>query len=112
MTIEVVYKNDYGYAIDILIQDYNWDTEAWEVKDISGFSTLEYIIEKPNGTVVTVEPSFKTDGTDGYLRYTTSSSSIIFNLKGAYQIVARLTSGSQQFTSTIYRVNINNPLGG
>ncbi len=112
MGIEVVHKNDFGYHIDILVQEYNWDTEAWEPKDISGFSSLTYVIEKPDGTSTTVTPSFRSDGTDGFLRFTTDSNTIIFDQKGSYQIQALLVGGSQQFHSTIYRVDIENPLGG
>lgn len=110
MPVEVVYKNDYGYAIDIKIEEYNWDTEEWETKDISGFSGFTYKIEKPDGTIVSVTPQLKTDGTDGFLRFTTDANTVIFDQKGTYQIVALLEGGSQQFHSTVYRVDIDTPL--
>jgi hypothetical protein len=111
MTIEVVYKTSYGYLVKVIMEDYNYDTSAWEVADISGFSTLLYKFERPNGTVVNITPEFETDGVDGSLVYTITEDDNVFTLKGQYQLQVKLTSVGQDFYSTKYRFKVDSPLG-
>ena len=67
--------------------------------DISSASTKQFIIVKPDGTKVTKDTSFITDGTDGKMGYTVESG--VFNLAGVYRVQSYIKIGSKEFHSNI-----------
>lgn len=64
---KVAQKSAIGVNIDVTVKENNIAV------DLSTLSTKQYIIRKPNGTLLTKAATFKSDGTDGKLRYTTIS---------------------------------------
>jgi hypothetical protein len=58
-------------------------------KNISSASQKTLVFRKPNKTVVQVPAAFKTDGTDGVLRYVTTQESEL-TPGGAYKVQADL----------------------
>ena len=97
---EYIYKDGYGYQLRATIQTYNETTRLWEAADISGFTTKQFKIEKPDREDVTVDASFETDGTDGVLIYTLPEGSTLFDLVGWYQLQAILSNATQYFPTS------------
>ena len=58
---------DYGATFEDTILDNG------VAEDISTATTLQFIFEKPDGTLATKTGSFTTDGTDGKMQYTIES---------------------------------------
>ena len=61
--LQHIYAGFYGLPIDILVLK---DDEAW---DISWATTRTLKLKDPSGDVTTKTISFKTDGSDGYVRW-------------------------------------------
>lgn len=68
--------------------------EVETAKDISGATTKELDIQKPNGEILDpVTATFLTDGTDGILTYTTATA--IFDTIGRWKVRGVITTSSQ-----------------
>jgi hypothetical protein len=85
--------------------------DGYNVLDISGATTKNIILEKPDDTVITVSGSFTTDGSDGLLFYKTREGDIdqagIYNVQ-AYLVLPDFTGYSTPVNFTAYA---NLPLG-
>ena len=60
-----VHLNDIGTIFEVTLKD------GGTIVDVSGATTKEIIFRSPAGVVKTNTASFKTDGTDGVIQYTT-----------------------------------------
>lgn len=95
---------DAGFAIVLTITDADGDAV-----DISTATTRQYVIEKPDGTVVTKTAAFATDGTDGKLSWTVEAG--FLDQAGTYLIEAVVSGGDLvQRTSTRYSVQVGGVL--
>lgn len=65
MSANEIHVADTGTIIEVTIKD------GTSVVDISTATTKQILLRKEDGTVLTKTATFKTDGTDGILRYTT-----------------------------------------
>lgn len=110
LKMEVLFKSAYGYKLEFTIQEWDDDTRAWVAADISSFTTLEFIIERPDGTKVTKDADFETDGTDGILSATLTQADNVFTQKGYYQVQAILASATQYFPTSVYGFDVDDPL--
>jgi hypothetical protein len=101
MSAEEIHVNDIGTVFKILIKD------GEDVQDISTASTKNIIFLKPDGTSVTKSGTFTTDGTDGYIQYTTVLDDI--DLVGIWKIQAHIIMGTLNFKTDIspFRVYAN-----
>jgi hypothetical protein len=63
MSLKNVHVDDYGFDITLTL------SQEGVAEDISTYSTLQIILEKPDGTEVTKTAVFVTDGTDGQIKY-------------------------------------------
>jgi len=70
MSAREIFVGDIGTAFVLTV------VEGTSVVDISSASVKEMIFQKPSGVVVTKTASFQTDGTDGKIRYITTSGDI------------------------------------
>lgn len=68
MAAEEIHVGDIGTKFLITLKD------GSDIVDISATSTLQIIFHKPDSTLSTKSATLETDGTDGELYYTTSSS--------------------------------------
>jgi hypothetical protein len=66
MTINEIRVGDIGTNIELTVKD-----ETNTVVDISTATTKQLIFRKPNGTLLTKNATFTTDGTDGKIYITT-----------------------------------------
>jgi hypothetical protein len=60
-----IHVGDIGTTFKCLIKDDD------VVRDVSGATTKELIFSKPSGETMTKTATFTTDGTDGYIEYST-----------------------------------------
>ena len=107
---EFIYKDAYGYQLRATIQTFNETTKEWEATDISGFSTQQFKIEKPDRTDVVLDADFETDGIDGVLVYTLPLNSTLFDQVGWYQMKALLSNATQYFPTSKVGFTIDDPL--
>ena len=110
LKMEVLFKAAYGYKLEFIIQEWNETTEAWAAADISSFTTLQFVIERPDGTKVTKDADFETDGTDGILSATLTEADGVFTQKGYYQVQAILATTTQHFPTSVYGFDVDDPL--
>jgi len=79
--------------------------EGYEILDISGATTKNIIIERPDDTIITASGSFVTDGTDGLLYYRTVTGDIslagLYNAQ-AYLVLPDFTGYSTPVSFTAY----------
>ncbi len=73
-----VHLNDIGTVFELTIKD------GTVVVDVSGQTTMEVIFLSPGGTRTAKGASFKTNGTDGVIQYTTVADDL--NEEGRWQI--------------------------
>jgi hypothetical protein len=88
-------------AIGVLLQIRAVDSNGAPV-DLSGTTEKAIRVEKPDGTTTEYTASFTTDGTDGWLEYTTTTSDAI-NMAGGYQYQARCkwSATKEHFTDIV-----------
>lgn len=88
MSLEKIVAGDYGQALDITFIDVDTGAAA----DISGYTgTKSMIFTPPVGEEITKPANFKTDGTDGIIRYIVESGLLT---TGNWQMRGRVASGS------------------
>jgi hypothetical protein len=98
---EEIHALDIGTELRITI------TDDGVAVDLSTATTLEYLIRKPDGSLLTVNADLYTDGTDGILTYTTVDGDT--DIAGLYKIQAKVTIGSGTFysSSAAFKVHCN-----
>jgi hypothetical protein len=92
MTCSEIHTLSYGIDIEITIE------EDSVVANISAATDMQFLIRKPDGSLLEVTATFLTDGTDGILKYTTVSGDL--DMVGLYKIQAKMTIGTGVFYST------------
>lgn len=110
MSVEVVYKEDYGHEITVKIQEFNEFTGVTSVVPLAGFTTKIIIVERPNGTIKELDADLVTDGTDGLIYSVATEASNVFTVNGYYIFQARVQNASQRFTSTTFGHDVKVPL--
>lgn len=93
-SIEEVHYGDIGTAFDVPLLD--CDVAA---SDIDTASSKLILFQKPDGTTVIKDAEFKTDGTDGILRYVTIADDL--DQVGRWKIQARVTLATGTWSSSI-----------
>ena len=86
-----IHALDYGTELRITVKDED------VAVDISTATDTEFLIRKPDGTLLTVAADFFTDGTDGVLTYTTVEGDT--DIVGLYKFQARIELGGVFYTS-------------
>jgi len=96
-----IHKGDVGTVFQVTLLD------GTTVVDISGATTKQILFQKPNGTTMTKNATFVTDGTDGKLKYTTVANDL--DTIGLWKIQARvvLPTGSWHSDTGTFRVYKN-----
>jgi hypothetical protein len=86
----IVRKGATGINFDLLVKEDD-GTGTLVVVDLSSVTAKEYVFTKPGGGKVPVTPSFKTNGSDGWLRYTSAAGTLDMDRIGLWKIEASLT---------------------
>jgi hypothetical protein len=79
--------------------------DGTEVKNVSTATVKELTIRKPDGTTITVDALFLTDGVDGNIYYATTADT--FSDAGYYKIQGFIMIGANSWNSDIYTVRVH-----
>lgn len=81
------------------------------VVDVSSASTLKIVFNKPDGTALLKDATLVTDGTDGKIKYKTSSATPDLNMAGNWERQGKVVIGTDTWKSDIikFKVHANLP---
>lgn len=85
-----IQAGDIGTEFLVTIQD------SGVAVNISSYTTREILFREPGGTLVTKTATFKTDGTNGQITYT-SSASTDFETAGTWRIQGHIAKSGSTF---------------
>lgn len=90
VTLGKVHVGDKNTDLQLLVED-TGVSDTNSVVDLSTATTLEMVIQDPDGTETTVTASvLNAPGTDGYMRYLNSDATL-FNQAGLWKYRAKIT---------------------
>ena len=98
-----MHVGDIGTVIEVTLYD------SGTVVDVSGATTKQLLLKKPDGTVATKNASFTTNGVDGKLRYTTLANDLDAAGVWELQVYVVLPAGNWKSDVGVFSVlpNIN-----
>lgn len=100
-----IHQSDKKTTLTATVVDDNGDAV-----DISGATTMTFVLEKPDGTVTTKTASFLTDGTDGIVKYDTVTDD--FDVSGLwhFQAYIDISTGDTVFHTDIEQFEVKTNL--
>lgn len=98
MTAEV-HKDDYGTTIIITLVN-----GAGTALDVSDATLIEFLFEKPSGTVITKTGNFVSDGSDGKVKYTFAED--VLDADGRWKVQVRLTTATALWHGDIEKIRV------
>jgi len=101
-----IFVDDEGTIFRITIQECISDVLA--PVDVSGQTAMSFIYKKPDGTTLTVTPSFTTDGTDGKVQYNTLTGNI--DQAGVWCLQAEVTLPTGTYRTSIIKFDVEEKL--
>lgn len=93
-----IHKNDIDVQFRITVNN------CGVLEDVSRFTTTQFIFEKASGTLLTVNASFLTDGSDGILVYNTVAGDL--NESGWWRIQVLLSNASTTLRTEIGKFQV------
>lgn len=72
--------------------------------DLSGYSTLEILLDDPDGNTSTLTASFTTDGTDGKIEAATTSG--LIDEAGTWFVQAKVSDGTTTIRSRVAQIQV------
>ncbi len=96
--VEEIHEDDIGTVIEVTITDKDSAGVATAL-DISAATALQFIMKKPDRTLLTVTAIFVTTGVDGKIQYTTVAGNM--NVVGIWHLQAKITLPSGVWKSDI-----------
>ena len=90
-----LHKDDYGTVLRALVQN-----SAGVAENVSSATDIYFYLAKPNAdTILTKSGQFTTDGSDGYIEYTTVSGDI--DMVGVWSIQGHVLTPSGNYKTSI-----------
>ena len=86
---------DMGTVFRVTIYD-----QDGAARNLSAYTTKQLIFRKPDGTILTKTAEFYTDGTDGIIQWTTTSTDDL-DIDGTWKLQAKVANGSYSHKSDI-----------
>ena len=90
---------DEGTIVERTIKD-----QTGAVVNLAGATSLQFHFQKPNGTDVTVAAILSTNGSDGKMQYTSTSST--WDQAGRWQGQAKIQAGGVSLKSDIWEFHV------
>ena len=87
--MRAVRKGALGVKFDLYVYETDLNGVRTTV-NLAAVTTKDFIFSKPDTTTVTKAASFKTDGTDGWLRYVNSAGNVDLDQAGTWTLEASL----------------------
>jgi hypothetical protein len=103
MAANEIHKDMVGVQFIVTITDNN------VVEDISSASVKQLWFKKPNGTLLTKDATYVTDGTDGKIYYTSESGDL--NDDGTWELQGYVVQGSSIWYTDIQCFKVHRNLG-
>ena len=91
MSWENIHVDDFGWVGRLTLQ------QDGSARDISSYTTREFIFRDPDGTETTKTASFDSDGTDGKLKYTILTGEV--DSVGSWYVQARIAKAGAELTA-------------
>lgn len=107
---EIFKKTSYGHSIEFQMVNIDDITKEVEVVDLSSFTDVDFIIERPDGTTVELTGGFITDGTDGWIKATVTAGDGVFTQIGHYKVEPILSNATSYFPAEIITIYVGQPL--
>lgn len=106
MSHVLVFKNDYGHTIQVLVEEYDEDTGlSAGPADLSLYTSKTIVMKKPNDEIVYLTGTPVTgSGIDGWLQTIVPSGS--FTVNGYYNFDVLLQNALQKFHSTEFGFDV------
>lgn len=98
-----------GAQIELQVVEYNADTDADDIVDISSATDLKITIQRPDITVFERTATLSSDGTDGKMQILTEAGDL--TVDGSYRVQGSLTSGTWSGPSTVGQFKVEENLG-
>jgi hypothetical protein len=86
MSLKNLVSGVYGIAMELTVKQ---DTVA---QDLSAYTAITFLFEDPDGTVTSKTGAFKTDGTDGIVKYVLADGDI--NQAGNWRVQVVLSNAT------------------
>jgi hypothetical protein len=100
MSLLYIVNGDYGQVIELTFMDVDTDAAA----DISNYSTtIQMVFVSPAGVSTAKTATFKTDGTNGVIQYTTESG---FLTTGQWTVRGKVASGVAVLTTVLHHFEV------
>lgn len=105
VSVTEVHEGDVGVAFAFTA------TEGTAARDLSGAAVKRFLFQKPDGTVLTVDAGFGSDGTDGTLVYVTRDGDL--DQTGTWRYQVYFEDGAEAKHSSVgkFKVFPNLPIG-
>lgn len=97
--MDEIQLNYIGRVFEVLVK--NQDDE---IENVSTATTKEIIFRKPDGNTLTKTALFTTDGTDGYIKYTTIDEDL--DTLGIWEYQYRIVKGSNDWKGPISKFRV------
>ena len=98
-----IHLGDIGTVFEATIKDCVNGVSSFV--DLTGATFKEIIFKKPDGTKLTKAATFKTDGTDGIIQYTTIAGDLD-QAGGSWKLQANLVLPSGSWRSSTYQFTV------
>lgn len=102
-----IHKLDIGTSFELTLYDNATGTPV--LVDVSTATVKSIIFEKPDGTIVTKEATFVTDGSDGKINYVTVTNDL--DLIGNWKIQGKVTMPTGSWYTDISKFKVYDNLG-
>ncbi len=100
MSLLDIISGDYGQVIELTFIDVDTDAAA----DISSYSTaIKMVFTSPTGVETEKTATFKTDGSDGIIKYTTETGLLT---AGWWYVRGQVQGGSAKLTTTKHKFKV------
>jgi hypothetical protein len=106
MSHTIIFKTDYGHTLEVLVKEYDELTGQASPALLDSYTTKQFIIKKPDGTVVNIDATLLASG-ESYLQAMLPSG--LLSLAGYYLIQVLLENELQRFHTAEFGFTVTTP---
>jgi hypothetical protein len=106
MSHTIIFKTDYGHVLEVLVKEYDELTGQASPAPLDGYTTKQFIIKKPDATIVYIDAVLVASG-ESYLQATVPSG--LLSSAGYYLVQVLLENDTQRFHSAEFGFTITTP---
>lgn len=106
MSHTIIFKTDYGHTLEVLVKEYDELTGLSSPASLDSYTTKQFIIKKPDGTIVNIDADLIASG-ESYLEAIVPSG--LLSSAGYYLIQVLLENELQRFHSAEFGFTVTTP---